>query len=162
MRKADPSLSYPDVLRKISSAWNSMLEDDKKLWQDVTAKKTEAYDKARSEYAAANPNGFDASSVPAAEPKKRGRKSAADKQKELDEVAHQIAVTLDTPKEKKKKTAAAPAPKPVEESSEESSESDTSGSDDDSSSEEETAPPPKKSKSKKAEEPAKKEKKSKK
>lgn len=181
IRAANQGMAYAEVLRKIAAAWGEMPDKEKKTWTDLTAKRTEEYEKVKAAYAEtlAAQEG-DASAKPAkgveveaSAGKKRGRRSEADKKREQEDQLAKIAAAVDTPsvpKEKKKKAVAAaqaatpakaaPAPAPVSSSSEESSEDDSSDDDSsDESSDDEPAPPPvKKSskKDKKADEPTKK------
>lgn len=173
-------MAYAEVLRKIAAAWGEMPDKEKATWTALTAKRTQEYEKVKAAYAetlaaaegdpTAKPH--KGLQVEAAAPKKRGRKSNADKAQAAEEQLKQIAAAVDTPsvsKEKKKKAVAAvqaaspakAAPVPVESSSEVSTDSDDSDDSDDSSSDDEPAPPPVKEKkakkdTKKAGEPAKK------
>jgi len=139
-------MPYAEVLRKISAAWGAMPEQEKATWTKLTAQRTEQYEKVKAAYAetlASDPVKGAAPEVAA--PKKRGRKSEADKKKEAEEQLKQIAAAVDTPsvsKDKKKKAVAAvPSPAKVapvvESSSEVSSDSDSDAS---SSSDDEPAP----------------------
>ncbi|KAM0755715.1 hypothetical protein T439DRAFT_376028 [Meredithblackwellia eburnea MCA 4105] len=51
-REDAPDLPYQEILRKISAAWATMTDAEKKIWQDVTEEKTAEYEKAKDAYVA--------------------------------------------------------------------------------------------------------------
>ncbi|KAL8284207.1 hypothetical protein RQP46_004956 [Phenoliferia psychrophenolica] len=137
-RDAEPEVSYPDILRKISAVWGQMSEEDKKQYQDITNSKVASFEQAKHAYELQNglplsaPKDGDAVMTDiSVDPKalgkdgkeytgkKRGRKSNADKLREAEEAGlpppdlQAIAkAAADAPKKEKKekKAAAAAAP----------------------------------------------------
>ncbi|GAA5897376.1 hypothetical protein JCM6882_001871 [Rhodosporidiobolus microsporus] len=136
-RKQYSDLPYSEVLKKIGLVWQGMSDDDKKPWHEITDAKKDVYNESKKAYEEAHGGAPPATPAATQEdgkpaPKKRGRKSNAEKALiEAAKAGTSGDIPVEDPKEKKK-AKATPAKKVAAPAAEESSDDSDSGSDDDS------------------------------
>ncbi|GAA5861322.1 hypothetical protein JCM3774_000209 [Rhodotorula dairenensis] len=132
-RKQYSDLPYSEVLKKIGLVWQGMTEAEKKPWHEITGEKKHKYLADKNDYEQEQGIAPAAAAEPKL-PKKRGRKSNAEKAA----LAAAAAAAADIPVEdssnkKKKEKVAAPESETDSDDSDEDSEEDDDTSDEEES-----------------------------